>query len=94
MKRFLFLCCFLYGGLTAQTHYLHCGQLLDTPNKTVRSEVTVLVDGKTIMGVSPRLPRRAGRRGSHRPEGPLRIAGPDGHARPYRTRIQSQALRK
>lgn len=51
--RFLFTFMMLFGifSALAQQTYLHCGKLIDTQNGKVLTEMTVVVEGKTIIQV-------------------------------------------
>jgi imidazolonepropionase-like amidohydrolase len=51
MKQFIFLMMALLAlpfTSAAQTRYLHCGKLVDTEAGTVKSEMTIVVDGKRV----------------------------------------------
>ncbi len=44
---FLLVC----SSVSAQTKYIHCGQLFDGDSKTIAKEVTIVIDGKSITEV-------------------------------------------
>ncbi len=46
-----FLLCFISLSLHAQLKYLHCGQLIDCTDQTVKKEMTIVVEGSTILSV-------------------------------------------
>ena len=52
MKHFILICLTLIVSLAfGQSTYLHCGKLVDTKNKKVLSEHTIIVEGNKIKEV-------------------------------------------
>lgn len=51
MKQLIFLFLLLTTTLSAQTKYVYCGHLIDCTDKDVKSEQTIIIDGKNIAEV-------------------------------------------
>lgn len=50
-KLFLLVACLFALSAQAQIQYLHCGKLIDCTDQTVKTEMTIVVDGKAIKSV-------------------------------------------